>query len=63
MGSTSKQEWIKEAKHKFMDIRSKDRGQTLLGDDYGVRWIENYHCYDDPKTPFPGGAATARRCR
>jgi glycine/D-amino acid oxidase-like deaminating enzyme len=35
------------------------RYQTLLGDAYGVRWIENYHCYDDPKTPFPGGAATA----
>jgi glycine/D-amino acid oxidase-like deaminating enzyme len=35
------------------------RYQTLLGDDYGVRWIENYQCYDDPDTPFPGGAATA----
>ena len=35
------------------------RYQTLLGDDYGVRWIENYNCYDDPNTPFPGGAATA----
>jgi hypothetical protein len=35
------------------------RYQTLLGDDYGVRWIDNYQCYDDPNTPFPGGAATA----
>jgi D-amino-acid oxidase len=35
------------------------RYQTLLGDDYGVRWIENYNCYDDPSTPFPGGAGTA----
>jgi glycine/D-amino acid oxidase-like deaminating enzyme len=35
------------------------RYQTLLGDDYGIRWIENYDCYDDPTNPFPGGAATA----
>jgi glycine/D-amino acid oxidase-like deaminating enzyme len=35
------------------------RYQTLLGEDYGVRWIENYHCYDDADAPFPGGAATA----
>ena len=25
------------------------RFQTLLGDDYGVRWIENYDCVDDPQ--------------
>jgi glycine/D-amino acid oxidase-like deaminating enzyme len=35
------------------------RYQTLLGDDYGVRWIENYDCYDDSNSQFPGGAATA----
>jgi glycine/D-amino acid oxidase-like deaminating enzyme len=35
------------------------RYQTLLGDDYGIRWIENYDCYDDADNPFPGGAATA----
>ena len=23
------------------------RFQTLLGEDYGVRWIENYDCHDD----------------
>jgi glycine/D-amino acid oxidase-like deaminating enzyme len=28
------------------------RFQTLLGDDYGVRWIENYDCYDTPGRGF-----------
>jgi glycine/D-amino acid oxidase-like deaminating enzyme len=28
------------------------RYQTLLGDDYGVRWIENYSCYDVPGRSF-----------
>jgi glycine/D-amino acid oxidase-like deaminating enzyme len=27
---------------------SYQRYQTLLGDDYGVRWIENYECHDQP---------------
>ncbi len=35
------------------------RYQTLLGDDYGVRWIENYDCHDDPNGGLPGGAASA----
>lgn len=35
------------------------RYQTLLGDDYGVRWIENYDCYDDRSAHLPGGAAGA----
>jgi D-amino-acid oxidase len=33
------------------------RFQTLLGDDYGVRWIENYDCHDQPDSPFLNGAA------
>ena len=28
------------------------RYQTLLGEDYGVRWIENYDCHEDPVSPF-----------
>lgn len=28
------------------------RYQTLLGEDYGVRWIENYDCHDQPASPF-----------
>jgi D-amino-acid oxidase len=28
------------------------RFQTLLGEDYGVRWIENYSCFDEPGTGF-----------
>ncbi len=35
------------------------RYQTLLGDDYAVRWIENYDCHDDPNSGLPGGAASA----
>ncbi len=31
---------------------SYGRYQTLLGDDYGVRWIENYDCHDQPASPF-----------
>jgi D-amino-acid oxidase len=33
------------------------RYQTLLGDDYGVRWIENYDCHDEPDSPFLNNAA------
>jgi D-amino-acid oxidase len=28
------------------------RYQTLLGEDYGVRWIENYYCHDGPEFSF-----------
>jgi D-amino-acid oxidase len=28
------------------------RFQTLLGEDYGVRWIENYNCHDGPRSDF-----------
>jgi len=28
------------------------RYQTLLGEDYGVRWIENYDCYDQTEYAF-----------
>jgi glycine/D-amino acid oxidase-like deaminating enzyme len=28
------------------------RYQTLLGEDYGVRWIENYDCHEQPESPF-----------
>jgi D-amino-acid oxidase len=33
---------------RFVDASAlaQRRYQTLLGDDYGVRWIENYSCYD-----------------
>jgi D-amino-acid oxidase len=31
------------------------RFQTMLGEDYGVRWIENYDCHDDPPSPFLAG--------
>jgi len=34
------------------------RYQTLLGEDYGVRWIENYDCHDDPASPFLSNDAT-----
>lgn len=33
------------------------RYQTLLGDDYGVRWIENYDCRDEDPNGFLDGAA------
>jgi len=33
------------------------RYQTLLGDDYGVRWIENYDCHDESDSPFLHGSA------
>jgi D-amino-acid oxidase len=26
--------------------------QTMLGEDYGVRWIENYDCHDKPASDF-----------
>jgi D-amino-acid oxidase len=32
------------------------RFQTLLGEDYGVRWIENYDCHDEPASPFMAGS-------
>ncbi len=32
------------------------RYQTLLGEDYGVRWIENYDCHDEPASPFLSAA-------
>ena len=35
------------------------RYQTLLGDDYGVRWIENFDCHDDPNAPVPSRATAA----
>lgn len=28
------------------------RYQTLLGEDYGVRWIENYDCHDEAESAF-----------
>jgi hypothetical protein len=34
------------------------RYQTLLGEDYGVRWIENYDCHDEPASPFLSTGAT-----
>ncbi len=34
------------------------RYQTLLGDDYGVRWIENYDCRDEPAGGFLATPAT-----
>ncbi len=30
--------------------------QTLLGEDYGVRWIENYDCHDGPESEFLAGS-------
>lgn len=33
------------------------RFQTLLGEDYGVRWIENYDCRDEAAGGFLEGAA------
>jgi D-amino-acid oxidase len=33
------------------------RYQALLGDDYGVRWIENYDCRDEDPNGFLDGAA------
>ncbi len=35
---------------------ANQRYQTLLGDEYGVRWIENYDCRDDER-PFLEGPA------
>jgi D-amino-acid oxidase len=34
---------------------AQQRYQTLLGEDYGVRWIENYNCYDTPGRSFLDG--------
>jgi len=34
------------------------RYQTLLGEDYGVRWIENYYCHDGPEFSFLSSAET-----
>jgi len=36
---------------------ANQRYQTLLGEDYGVRWIENYDCRDDERNGFLDGAA------
>jgi glycine/D-amino acid oxidase-like deaminating enzyme len=33
-------------------VLANRRFQTLLGEDYGVRWIENYDCHDQPESPF-----------
>jgi glycine/D-amino acid oxidase-like deaminating enzyme len=38
------------------------RFQTLLGEDYGVRWVENYDCHDEPDSSFLTGP-TARVIR
>jgi D-amino-acid oxidase len=38
---------------------SYQRYQTLLGDDYGVRWIENYDCHDDPASEFLSSSAAS----
>jgi D-amino-acid oxidase len=32
------------------------RFQTLLGEDYGVRWIENYDCHDESASPTLGAS-------
>jgi glycine/D-amino acid oxidase-like deaminating enzyme len=37
---------------------SYQRYQTLLGEDYGVRWIENYDCHDEPANDFLASSAT-----
>jgi D-amino-acid oxidase len=37
---------------------SYQRYQTLLGDDYAVRWIENYDCHDEPASAFLASSAT-----
>ena len=34
------------------------RYQTLLGEDYGVRWIENYDCRDEADSSFLQNSAT-----
>jgi D-amino-acid oxidase len=34
------------------------RYQTLLGKAYGVRWIENYDCRDEPRSSFLSNAET-----
>jgi D-amino-acid oxidase len=36
---------------------SYQRYQTLLGDDYAVRWIENYDCHDTPASQFLSSSA------
>jgi D-amino-acid oxidase len=36
---------------------SYQRYQTLLGEDYGVRWIENYDCHDEPASDFLNSSA------
>jgi glycine/D-amino acid oxidase-like deaminating enzyme len=33
-------------------VLANRRFQTLLGEDYGVRWIENYDCHEQPGSPF-----------
>jgi D-amino-acid oxidase len=35
---------------------SYQRYQTMLGEDYGVRWIENYDCHDEPASDFLSSA-------
>jgi D-amino-acid oxidase len=36
---------------------SYQRYQTLLDEDYGVRWIENYDCHDAPPSEFLASSA------
>jgi D-amino-acid oxidase len=36
---------------------SYQRYQTLLGEDYAVRWIENYDCHDAPASEFLASSA------
>jgi D-amino-acid oxidase len=36
---------------------SYQRYQTLLGEDYAVRWIENYDCHDAPASDFLSSSA------
>jgi D-amino-acid oxidase len=36
---------------------SYQRYQTLLGEDYAVRWIENYDCHDAPPSEFLSSSA------
>jgi glycine/D-amino acid oxidase-like deaminating enzyme len=36
---------------------SYQRFQTLLGDEYGVRWIENYDCHDEPASQMLSSSA------
>jgi D-amino-acid oxidase len=34
------------------------RYQTMLGEDYGVRWIENYDCHEEAVSPFLANTGT-----